>query len=121
MSHACQFWKKHHSCLPKAIFASRSLCADKIHVFGRLSELPIRPIRKYLSIFKVFSKNIQRICPICPMLKGQMDMSIYPSRLFRTFNFLQMSNMITLRANRIKNLFKYSNAIIIIFFNNNIK
>jgi hypothetical protein len=40
----------------------------------------VRPTKKHLSIFEIFSKNIQRICPVCPAFKGQRDISVWDVR-----------------------------------------
>jgi hypothetical protein len=65
--------------------------------FGPLAHTSDKPYvlltKKYSSKFVVFSKNIQRICPKCLTLKGQMDKSVRPSRLFRTYDLLWTSNM----------------------------
>jgi hypothetical protein len=62
------------------------VCLDRPIDLMSVRQGNIEYIRAYSSIFKVFSKNIQRICLIHPKLKGLMDMCVCSSGLLWTSN-----------------------------------
>ena len=78
------------ACLCKYLYCY-SIKSKIIHAYRHPScpshKPHVLPIRKYFSIFEVFSKNIQKICPICPILKG-----VCLSSPFRMSHLLWMSD-----------------------------
>jgi hypothetical protein len=94
------FISKHKQVISIVHLSTRTACSSI------MPEQPLRPsnketfkyIQAYLSIFEVFLKNIQRICPVCLAHKDVMDMSVCPSSPLGMSDCLWIPSMTTLNT-----------------------